>query len=280
MSIVHNKGKKLGGKALKKLLLALSITPILFYALLFTNIAYAEMQIPDTVKNISRQNTYPNADTIPERVQPSQMTQTLLETSDYQIDNPNLIRLLNESTIKNSILSFGARSSIYLGNWALSYESKETTPNWEYVLTNTNYLDNRQGSQTLEMTYRQNNSYTANGGLTTPATNEEDVKSLMMIKAQENSGLNLSFQTTIGKETTSNTMMKIPPKKVGYIYSYVPAINEKGTVIYGEVYLQFKGYKSKLVIKNVTNTGVSAWIPIQDYISYKYNLTDKPKDLK
>lgn len=240
----------------------------------------AETQIPETVKNISRQNTYPNADTIPERVQPSQSTEKLLESTDYIIENPNLIRMLNESTIRNSFLSFGLRSSIYLGNWALSYDSKETTPNWEYSLANINHFDNRKGNAVKELTYRQLNQFTATGGLTTPTENEEDVKKLMMFKAQEKSRLNLSFQTTIGKETTSNTIMKVPLNKVGYLQAYVPAINEKGTVIYGEVYLQLHGSKSKLVIKNVTNTGVSAWIPIQDYISFKYNISDHIKDFK
>lgn len=240
----------------------------------------AEFQIPETVKNVSRQNTYPNADTIPERVQPSQMTQELFETTDFAIENPNLIRMLNESSIKNSFLSIGVRSTIFLGNWALSYQSKETTPNWEFAVANTNMFDNRKGNQAKEITYRQNNQFTAVGGLTTPTQSEEDVKKLMMLKAQEKSGLNLSFQTTIGKETTSNTIMKIPLNKVGYLQAYVPAINEKGTVIYGEVYFQMRGSKSKLVIKNVTNTGVSAWIPIQDYLSFKYNLSDQLKDMK
>lgn len=240
----------------------------------------ANVQIPDTVKNISRQNTYPNADTIPERVQPSQGTLSLLETTDFTIDNPNLIRMLNESTLKNSFLAIGARSSIYLGNWALSYQSKETIPNWEYSVANTNFIDNRKGIQVSELTYKQQQSFTAKGGLTTPTSSEEDVKKLMMLKAQEKSGLNLSFQTTIGKDTTTNALMKVPPRKVGYIHAYVPAINEKGTVIYGEVYLEIKGSKNRLVIKNVTNTGVSAWIPIQDYITIKYNLTDQPKEIK
>ncbi len=240
----------------------------------------AEIQVPETVKNISRQNTYPNADTIPERVHPSQTTQELLQTTDYTIENPNLIRMLNESTIKNSFLSIGSRSSIFLGNWALSYQSKETTPNWEFAIANTNQFDNRKGNQVKELTYRQNNQYTAVGGLTTPTNSEEDVKKLMILKAQEKSGLNLSFLTIIGKETTSNTIMKVPVNKVGYLQAYVPAINEKGTVIYGEVYLQLRGSKSKLVIKNVTNTGVSAWIPIQDYLSFKYTLSDQLKDFK
>lgn len=240
----------------------------------------AEIQVPETVKNISRQNTYPNADTIPERVQPSQTTQQLLETTDFTIENPNLIRMLNESSIKNSIFSIGLRSTIFLGNWALSYQSKETTPNWEFAIANTNQFDNRKGNQAKELTYRQNNQYTANGGLTTPTNSEEDVKKLMILKAQEKSGLNLSFQTTIGKETTSNTIMKVPINKVGYLQAYVPAINEKGTVIYGEVYLQIRGNKSKLVIKNVTNTGVSAWIPIQDYLSFKYHLSEQLKEVK
>lgn len=262
----------------KKVLIILMLVLIILTS--FALPVKAKNQLPDHVKNISRQNTYPNADTIPERVQPSATTSVLLNTTDYTIENPNLIRLLNETTIKNSIFSFGNKASIYLGNWALSYQSKETTPHWEYVLANRNQLDNRKGIATQELVYKQNQQFTAKGGLTTPTANEEDVMSLMMVKAQEKSGFNLSYQTTIGQGTTTNTIMKVPAKKVGYLLAYIPAVHEKGTVIYGEVYLVIKGRKISLDIRNVTNSGVSAWIPIQDYLSFQYQLTDQPKETK
>lgn len=275
----HTKSKSLRRDKFvgKKILIILMLVLIILSS--FAMPVKAKNQLPDNVKNISRQNTYPNADTIPERVQPSTATSSLLNTTNYVIENPNLIRLLNETTIKNSVFSFG-KASIYLGNWALSYQSKETTPHWEYMLANRNQLDNRKGTMTQELHYRQNQQFTAKGGLTTPTANEEDVMSLMIVKAQEKSGMNLSYQTTIGQGTTTSTIMKVPPKKVGYLNAYIPAVHEKGTVIYGEVYLIIKGRKSYLEIKNVTNSGVSAWIPIQDYLSFQYQLTDQPKETK
>ena len=91
----------------------------------------AKLKIPETVRDISRQNTYPNPDMDPEYVQPSASTLEQFKTTSYGIENPNLIRLLNETSIQNSKLAFGFKANIYLGNWALNYESKETSVNWE-----------------------------------------------------------------------------------------------------------------------------------------------------
>lgn len=53
---------------------------------------------------------------------------------------------------------------------------------------------------------------------------------------------------------------------LGYLNGFAPAVNEKGNVTYGEVYLMLKGSKKSIVIKNVTSQGISAWIPIQDHV--------------
>jgi hypothetical protein len=234
-----------------------------------------QIKIPDFVKDISRMNTYPNPDMDPEYVQPSSATSELLDTCDYQVENPNLIRLLNESTIKSSKLAFGVHSKIYLGNWALNYESKETSINWEYKEANINKLDNRGGKAKEELTYEQNEDFIVSGGLTTEVLSEDDLKKLMIAEAKSKTDLNLAFKSTIGKATKQNTIMNVPPKKMGYLHAYVPAASERGIVMYGEVYLDIKGSDKKLIIKNVTHKGVGAWIPVQDKLSFKYILSER-----
>ncbi len=98
--------------------------------------------IPNYVLNISKENTYPNPTQDLPQLQPSELAQQLLDSSDVKIDNPELIKLLNESTVNNSKLAIGFKASIYLGEWPLSYESSETNINWEYKKVNTNYIPN------------------------------------------------------------------------------------------------------------------------------------------
>lgn len=235
------------------------------------------IKAPESVRDISRQNTYPNPDEDPEYVQPSEMTKELFNTAEYKIENPSLIKLLNESSINGSKAAFFFRANIYLGNWPLNYESKETSVNWEYKLANTNKIDNRNGNQTAEITYQQNEEFTAHGGLTTEVLAEADVKKLMISSAKKKTGLNISFVSTVGKGTKHETIMKVPPRKMGHLNAFIPAVNERGTVTYGEVYLQLKGSEKKLVVKNVTHKGVGAWIPVQDRLTFKYLLVDQPK---
>lgn len=236
-----------------------------------------KIKIPDSVKDISRSNTYPNSDTDPEYVAPSPSTNALLETCEYPIQNPNLIRLLNETNIKSSRLAVGFHANIYLGNWALNYESKETSVNWEYKEANINKLDNRHGNNKGELSYVQNEEFTVVGGLTTQIHAEEDVRKLMIAEAKKNTGLNLAFKSKIGKGTKHDVLMNVPINKLGYLHAYVPAASERGIVTYGEVYLDIKGAEKKLIIKNVTKKGVGAWIPIQDKLSFKYIISSQHK---
>lgn len=258
-------------------LMALLIIPLVFGPADAGFAGSGKLKIPDSVKDISRQNTYPNPDMDPEYVQPSASTQELFKTTNYEIENPNLIRLLNETSIQPSKLAIGFKANIYLGNWALNYVSKETTVNWEYKQANLNKLDNRGGNETTELSYEQTEEFTAMGGLTTEIYSEDDVKKLMIADAKKNTGLNLAFKSTVGKGTKQETIMRVPPKKLGYLQAYVPAASERGNVMYGEVYLNIEGGHKKLVIKNVTHKGVGAWIPVQDKLTFKYMLTDHPR---
>jgi len=233
--------------------------------------------VPDSVVKISKENTYTNPTQDLPYLQPSELAKELLGSSDITIENPDLIRILNESTINDSKLALGFRASIYLGEWPLAYESDGTEVNWEYQKVNTNYLDNRGGRSPQKLTYYQEQQKKVSGGLTAKIPNSEAVKKMMMIKAAEHTNLPLAFETVIGQGTKKGNTYNIAPKQVGYLNSFVPAANEKGKVTYGEVYLTFKGGKRKLEVKNVTQQGIGAWIPVQDHLSFSFVAANQPK---
>ncbi|MGO4889799.1 YfkD family protein [Anaerobacillus sp. MEB173] len=235
-------------------------------------------KIPDYVMNISKENTYPNPTQDLPQLQPSELAQELLNSADVKIENPELIRMLNETTINGSKLALLFNASIYLGQWPLAYESAETNVNWEFKKINTNYVDNRGGKAAQRMQYAQEQQKNVTGGLTAKIPNSEEVKKMMMIKATENTGLPLAFETIIGQGTKKGGghYYNIAPKNVGYLYAFVPAANEKGKVTYGEVYLKLKGGKKSLEVKNVTQQGIGAWIPVQDHLALKFNTSNHP----
>lgn len=237
----------------------------------------AKAKIPSSVLDISQDNTYPNPTQDLPYLQPSKLAQELIGSADVPIENPNLIRLLNESAIQTTPLALGYRATIYLGQWPLSYESSETSTNWEYEKINTNYYDNRGGKSPYKIHYKQEMQKIVKGGLTAEIQDADDVKKMMLIKAARKTKLPLSFTTIIGGGTKKDQIYNVPPKKLGYLYSYAPAVNEKGKVTYGEVYLVLKGSKKLIVVKNVTHQGIGAWIPVQDHASFGFIVTDTPR---
>lgn len=235
------------------------------------------VQIPNSVMNIAKENTYPNAtQDIPE-LQPSELTKELILSSKVPIENPELIRMLNESNVNSTPFAFGYRATIFLGKWPLNYESTETTPNWEYQKVNTNYQDNRSGTSPQQIHYVQEVQKIVKGGLTAKISKAEQVRKMMQLKATENSGLPLAFETIIGGGTKKDHFYNIPANRLGYLYAFAPAVNEKGKVTYGEVYLVLKGNKKMVVIKNITTQGIGAWIPVQDYISFSFLASEQPR---
>ncbi|MFS0645982.1 YfkD family protein [Siminovitchia sp. 179-K 8D1 HS] len=230
----------------------------------------ARIEIPSSVVNIGKENTISNSASDLPRLAPSDFTKELLKTSKVKIENPNLIRILNESAVTKSPLSFGARATIFLGEWALNYESEETDPNWKYQKVNTNFYDNRGGTGNYQIHYVQESQKTVKGGLTSKVMHVEDVQKMMQKKAREKVNLPLSFETIIGAGTKHTHVYNIPPTRVGYLYAFAPAVSEKGKLTYGEVYLLLKGTKQKIVIKNVTTQEIGAWIPIQDHLSFSF----------
>lgn len=233
--------------------------------------------IPNSVMNITKENTYPNPSQDLPKLQPSELTQTLIDSSRVKIENPDLIRMLNETTVNSTPFAIGYKAIVYLGQWPLNYESSETAPNWEYQKINTNFYDNRGGKAPYQIHYVQESQKIIRGGLTAKIPNAEEVKKMMMLKAMQNSGLPLAFETVIGTGTKKDQIYNIPAKRLGYLYGYAPAVNEKGKVTYGEVYLMLKGGKKSIVVKNVTSQGIGAWIPVQDHVSFGFVVSEKPK---
>ncbi|MCW1941315.1 YfkD family protein [Bacillus anthracis] len=126
---------------------SICLSTMVSFILLFPNMSFAkttvETKMPSSVLNISKDNTFPNdAQDLP-RLQPSKFAQELLKTANIKIENPDLIRMFNETTISNAPLAVGYRAKIYLGQWALHYESIDTSINWEYKQVNRNVYDNR-----------------------------------------------------------------------------------------------------------------------------------------
>ena len=264
-------------KTLLKLLLLFLIVGWAFQVNAETTKESKRVKIPTHVLDIAKENTHPNSTQDLPRLQPSELATTLLETANVRIDNPELIRLLNESAISSPKLALLFRASIYLGDWPLSYESLETNMNWEYKLINTNFSDNRGGTQVKKMTYTQEQQKRVAGGLSANIAKADEVKKMMMVKASEKTGLPLSFETVTGQGTKKGHEYHLSLNNVGYLYAYVPAVNEKGKVTYGEVYLTIKGGKKRLEVKNVVQQGIGAWIPIQDHLSFKFYMANQPR---
>ncbi|MFG6117093.1 YfkD family protein [Halobacillus sp. MO56] len=231
-----------------------------------------EGRLPSHVLNISKDNTYPNSTEDQVVLEPSELTGELIEESKVKITNPQLIELLNETTLRPSPLAIGYRGEVYLGKWPLNYTSKETSINWEYQHINTNELNNQASQTTEKMNYMQKEEKHVKGGLTAKIDAPDQVKRMLLLEAQNNTNLPLSFHTVVGSGTKQQNSYAVPVKKIGVLQAYAPAVNEKGTVAFGEVYIQLKGSKKELVVKNIKKQGIGAWIPIQDHVSYSFQL--------
>ncbi len=258
---------------------------ILFCFLSFSTYAFAEGEeepktekklIPDSAMSISKENTYPNPTQDLPRLHPSELAEELIDSTENKVENPDLIKMFNESSIKGSKLALGMNVSIFLGQWPLAYDSDETTVNWEFEKVNTNFVDNRGGKESKKMEFNQEQQKKVKGGLTADILNADMVKKMMMLEAAEKTKLPLSFDTVVGYGTKVERVYNIPTKNVGYLHAYAPAVSEKGKVTYGEVYLRMKGDEKWLEVKNVTQQGIGAWIPIQDYLDFKFITSNQP----
>ncbi|WP_416148905.1 YfkD family protein [Salipaludibacillus sp. HK11] len=236
-----------------------------------------KLDIPESSMNISKENTYPNpAEDLPS-LQPSPLAEKLIQSTEVTINNHDLVKVLNESSIRGTKLAIGMRASIYLGHWPLSYQSEETVINWDFEKVSTNMIDNRSGQDQKTIQYNQQQQKRVKGGLSADVSDREMVEEMMLVEAAEKTKLPLSFSTMIGFGTQVDRTYSVSPKKMGYLNTFVPAVNEKGKVTYGEVYLEMKGDRASLDVKNVTQQGISAWIPVQNYVNFKMDETKEPR---
>lgn len=252
---------------------------VFFYAFAYPSTSIAKEKkaqesydIPSHVLTISKENTFPNTSEDQEVIEPSKLTKSLIDELEIPIENPDLIKLLNETSLKPSPIGVGYRGMIFIGRWPLNYKSQETTVNWEFQKINLNELNNVGGNQGKVLHYDQQEKKEIKGALTNKITHANDVKNMILLKSKQKTNLPLSFQTIVGKDTRKDQSYNIPVEKHGSLESYAPAVNEKGQVTFGEVYIELKGTKKSIVIKNVTKQGIGAWIPIQDYVSFSFQL--------
>ncbi len=144
-----------------------------------------ESDIPSHVLDVSKENTFPNSTEDQEIIEASDLTKELIEGVDIPIENPELIKILNESNIKPSPIAIGYRGMVYLGRWPINYQSSESNVNWEYQLINKNEMNNIGGDQAQEMSYYQQEQKEVKGALTSKISNPEQVKTMMLLKASE-----------------------------------------------------------------------------------------------
>src|SRR5699024_8506676 len=112
--------------------------------------------LPKNVLPISKENTFPNVTENVEMMEQSEETKALLKTADINIENPELIAMLNETTINPSPIGIGYRASIYLGRMPLEYKSEDTSFIWDYNQVNEIELNNIVGKDVQELQYYQN----------------------------------------------------------------------------------------------------------------------------
>lgn len=230
------------------------------------------LTLPKNVLSISKVNTFPNITQDFEMIEPSEMTTELLADLKIKIDNPDLIKLVNESMINPSPIAFGYRASVYLGRWPLHYESENSTVIWDYQQINENEINNIGGEEVQEIRYIQQEEKEVKGALTNKIEQPETIRKMILQKAKNNTGLPLSFSTVIGINTKLDNYYHVPIKKTGYLQAFAPAVNETGQITFGEVYVELKGPTKGMKVKNVTKQGIGAWIPIQDHVSFSFQL--------
>ncbi|WP_404451437.1 YfkD family protein [Virgibacillus necropolis] len=231
-----------------------------------------DFAVPNHVLTITKENTYSNSSEDQEIVEPSKDTKAFIEELDIPVENPDLIKMLNETSVDPTPFSIGYRGMIYLGRWAINYKSKDTTVNWEYQKVNTNEQNNLGGTNPQKMHYVQKEQKGVTGALVNKIASPDDVKKMILLDATKETNLPLSYQTVIGKDTQKDNDYTVPVNKFGTLTAYVPAVIDKGQVTFGDVYIQLKGSKKSIEIKNVTKQGIGAWIPIQDHLAFSFTL--------
>src|SRR5699024_10584101 len=130
-----------------------------------------DFEVPSHVLSISKENTFPNSTEEQEIVEPSKTTKKLIEGADTEIQNPELIKMLNESSIKPSPIGFGYRGMVYLRRSPLHYKALETTVTGAYKTVNTNESKNVRVDDAKQMSYLREDEKAVTGPLTNKIKN-------------------------------------------------------------------------------------------------------------
>lgn len=233
-----------------------------------------ENAIPDNVISIEKENTKQISDNNEETTEPNKEVKELLKTSDIKIENPALIQLLNETSIKPTPFSFGYRADVFLGNWPLHYKMKEQKTEWQFQQINTNEYNNQNGEKKQTLYYHQLEESRIVGALTSKVKGTNQLQQMILAKVKEKEKLPVSFAATVGKDTRLSQTYDVPVGKRGTLKAYMPAVKATGEATYGEVYIQLKGTKKQIVIKNVTKQEVNAFLPVSNHLYFQYSQTD------
>nr|WP_318036099.1 YfkD family protein [Halobacillus salinarum] len=73
-----------------------------------------DSSIPNHVLNISKDNTFPNSTDDQEILEAEELTKELMKETDIRISNPQLIGMLNETTLKPSPLQLAIELKFFL----------------------------------------------------------------------------------------------------------------------------------------------------------------------
>lgn len=218
-------------------------------------------QVPSHVQSIEAEN---NADQVtrelPE-IEAEELTEEWLEKLEVNITNPHLIEQLNRTEVNDSLFAFGYSSEVYLGRWPLFYQSKETAVNWAYQKVNENYIT------AGKLAYFQNEDKKISGGLQSKIANSDQVQDMILLDTKERIHWPIDFQSAFGANTEKEVTLA-NRSRAEQLEAYAPAVKETGTITFGEIYLKMTGRKQELVIKNLVEDEVIAWLPIQNHLAF------------
>ncbi|MGL4819283.1 MAG: YfkD family protein, partial [Bacilli bacterium] len=103
---------------MKRVLSAIVFAVVILSVAVYSNEqARAEVKIPSSVVDIAKDNTYPNPTPDIPQLEPSKLAAELIHSSNTTITNPELVKMLNETTINKAPLAVGFKAKIYLGHW-------------------------------------------------------------------------------------------------------------------------------------------------------------------
>src|SRR5690625_4849497 len=179
-----------------------------------------QLILPNNVLSITKSNTFPNPSEEMAFVEPSELTKKLLESIKEPIENPEIIKLLNETSIKTTPFTLGYQSDIYLGRWPLYYKSESSSIIWDYEHINMNELNNRSGNESQEIKYVQKKDRTVKGALMNKIDDPEMIKKLILQKTKSKAPFSVAFTTKVGANTKLNNVYNIGAKKIGILEAY------------------------------------------------------------